>query len=193
MLVSVLSTMTAKRLLRYSIYTLKNKRRGERIEIGQDLSLLEKVHVADVMERDFPHVTRDTPFAKVLQTLDKSKMDMVPVLDENGDFYGIIGFHQVRTVIHSEALRDLIIAEDVTLRSPITVTPSANLADVFTELGMLDINSLPVVSDEDPKKLVGVIARSSIVSRYRKEVILESEAERSYSFFPTAKTSSNKS
>ena len=193
MLASVLSAMTAKRLLRYSIYTLKNKRRGERIEIGQDLSLLEKVRVADVMERDFPHVTRDTSFVKVLQTLYKSKMDMVPVLDENGNFYGIVGFHQVRTVIHSEGPQDLIVANDVALRAPLTVTPSANLADVFTELGMLDINSLPVVSDEDPKKLVGVITRGSIVSRYRKEVILESEVERSYSFFPTAKTSSNKS
>lgn len=190
MLASVLSTLTAKRLLRDSIYTLKNKRRGERLEVGQDLSLLERVYVADIMERDFPYVMRNTSFIKMLRTLYKSKMDMVPVLNENGEFYGIVGFHQIRTAIYSEALQDLIIADDVTLQNPLTVTPGTSLADVFTELGMLDINSLPVVSDEDPKKLVGVVTRSSIVSRYKKEVILEDEVEHSYSFFPTSKNTS---
>ena len=45
---------------------------------------------------------------------------------------------------------------------------------------MLDANCLPVVSEEDPKKLVGIVTRSSIVSRYRKEVILEEEGEYGY-------------
>ncbi len=183
MLASVLSTLTAKRLLKDSIYTLKNKRRGERIEIGQDLSLLERVYVADVMEKKFTHVTRDTSFIKLLRTLHKSKMDMVPVMDENGAFYGIVDFHHVRTAIHSETVHNLVIADDVTLANPITVTPSTNLADAFTELGMLDTNGLPVVSDDDPKKLVGIVSRSSIVARYKKEVILEDEMGDSYSFF----------
>ncbi|MCP4364089.1 MAG: CBS domain-containing protein, partial [Planctomycetes bacterium] len=77
----------------------------------------------------------------------------------------------------------LVIADDVTLPNPITVTPSTNLADAFTELGMLDTNGLPVVSDDDPKKLVGIVSRSSIVLRYKEEVILEDEAGGSYSFF----------
>jgi CIC family chloride channel protein len=183
MLACVFSTLTAKRLLKDSIYTLKNKRRGERIEIGQDLSLLERVYVSDVMEKRFTHVTRDTSFIKLLRTLHKSKMNMVPVLDENGAFYGIVDYHHVRTTIHSETVQNLVIADDVTLPNPITVTPSTNLADAFTELGMLDTNGLPVVSDDDPKKLVGIVTRSSIVLRYRKEVLLEDEAEGSYSFF----------
>ncbi|MEE9559075.1 MAG: chloride channel protein, partial [Candidatus Brocadiales bacterium] len=183
MLACVFSTLTAKRLLKDSIYTLKNKRRGERIEIGQDLSLLERVYVADVMEKRFTHVTRDTSFIKLLRTLHKSKMDMVPVLDENGAFYGIVDYHHVRTTIHSETVQSLVIADDVTLPNPITVTPSTNLADAFTELGMLDTNGLPVVSDDDPKKLVGIVARSSIVLRYNKEVLLEDEVGGGYSFF----------
>ncbi|MGR3296094.1 MAG: chloride channel protein [Candidatus Bathyanammoxibius sp.] len=183
MLACVFSTLTAKRLLKDSIYTLKNKRRGERIEIGQDLSLLERVYVADVMEKRFTHVARDTSFIKLLRTLHKSKMDMVPVLDENGAFYGIVDYHHVRTAIHSETVQNLVIADDVTLPNPITVTPSTNLADAFTELGMLDTNGLPVVSDDDPKKLVGIVTRSGIVLRYKKEVLLEDEMGGSYSFF----------
>lgn len=179
-LVCVLSTMTAKRLLKDSIYTLKNKRRGERIETGRDMSLLERVQVADVMERDFPHVTRDTSFVKMLRILYKSKIDMVPVLDEKGEFYGVVGFQQVRTIIHDESRQGLIAMDDVTLQNPLTVTPGDSLADVFAEFGMLDANCLPVVSEEDPKKLVGIVTRSSIVSRYRKEVILEEEGEYGY-------------
>lgn len=183
MLTSVLSTLTAKRLLKDSIYTLKNKRRGERIETGRDLSLLERVWVAEVMEKDFPHVTRETSFTKMLRVLYKSKMDVVPVLDEEGKFYGIVGFHQVRTAIRDEDKQEHIVVDKVALRDPITVTPSTNLADVFTELSMLDINCLPVVSDEDPKKIVGFVTRSSVISRYRKEIIVEEEEESSYSFF----------
>lgn len=181
MLTSVLSTLTAKRLMRDSIYTLKNIRRGERIEVGQDLSLLERVQVADVMERDFPRVSRNTSFVKMLRLLYASRVDMVPVLDEKGEFYGIVGFHQVRRIIQDRADQDGLVVDDVTLRNPVTVTPSTNLADVFTELGMLDVNGLPVVSDEDPKKLVGIITRSSVISRYRREAIRENQAERSYS------------
>ncbi len=192
MLASVLSTLTAKRLLKYSIYTLKNRRRGERIEIGQDLSPLERLQVADIMERDFPPVTRDTSFVKILRILYRSKIDMIPVVDENGEFYGIVGFHQVRTAIYDEGLQDLLVADEVTLRNPVTVTPSTNLADAFTELGMLDINSLPVVSDEDPKKLVGIVTRASVVLKYKKEIILEDEAEHSYSFFLPLKNNSDK-
>ncbi|MFQ5957704.1 MAG: chloride channel protein, partial [Candidatus Brocadiales bacterium] len=183
MLTCALSTLAARRLLKDSIYTLKGRRRGERIEVGQDLSLLERVSVADVMEKDFPHVNRDSSIIKMLRTLYKSRMDMIPVLDENGEFYGIVDFNEVRAVIHSEGLQDLLVVDDVTLHNPLTVTPSANLADVFTELGMLDINCLPVVSDENPKKLVGIVTRGSIVSRYREEIIREDEAEHHYSFF----------
>ncbi|MFQ5863142.1 MAG: chloride channel protein [Candidatus Brocadiales bacterium] len=192
MLTSVLSTLAARRLLKDSIYTLKSKRRGERIEVGQDLSLLERVQVADIMEKDFSHVTRESSFIKMLRTLYKSRTDIVPVLDEKGEFYGIVSFHQVRKAIYDKGPQELLVADDVTLRDPLTVTPSANLADVFTELGMLDINSLPVVSDENPKKLVGIVTRSSIISRYRKEIIREDEVEHGYSFFRTPINNSNK-
>jgi CIC family chloride channel protein len=168
MLAVVVSTLIAYRLSHESIYTMKLSRQGISIRPREEVDLLEKVTVQEVMTRDFPTVPAEMTFAQIADKFAKSKHHGFPVVDKDGHLKGMVTLADVESQIDSESRKLTVV--DIATTSLITAYPDESLRDVVQKLGAKEVGRLPVIDRKDPSRLIGVLRRYDIVKAYVKAI-----------------------
>jgi len=171
MLASVISTFLANHLQRESIYTLKLVRRGITLKGGKDKSLLEGILVQEVMTTSWQTLPQDMPFSQLLHFVEQSRESMFPVLNWKGELEGILTLQDIRAVMTKSVLEDLVIVRDIMSTNAPAVAIDENLGSALAKFGMRDFDGLPVVDRHNPKKLLGILKRSDIISFYNKRLL----------------------
>lgn len=172
MISCVISKMVARKISSDSIYTLKLSRRGELTGTGKDISVLENLHVRDVMDTRFRTIPRETPFYEIVKLIRTTNHDIFPVVNETGEYVGIINFQQIRQTLQNEVVQRLMLADDLLVRDEYRLTSGRNLLEVFNEMAMRDVDCMPVVDEDNENMLIGLVTRQSVMARYRKELLL---------------------
>lgn len=167
MLAVVVSTLVARSLSRESIYTLKLKRRGISFHPQEEIDLLERVTVKEVMTRKFPTVHSKVTLAEIAKRFAKSKHHGFPVVDEKGKLKGMVTLADIEANMSSN--QELTVA-DIATANLITAYPDESLHDVVHRLGTTEVGRIPVVDRKDPSRLVGVLRRYDIVKAYAKAI-----------------------
>lgn len=175
MLASVLSTLLAHRLKRESIYTLKLVRKGISLRGGRDVSILTSTFVREVMSRSWEAISQSMPMGQLLRLVEESRFSFYPVVNSTGGLEGILSLQDVKRLITKRGLEDLVIVKDVMPGYVQTLTEDETLASALQKFGLQDVEALPVVDKENPRKLVGVLKRSDIVTFYNKKLLERTE------------------
>ena len=168
MLAVVVSTLIAYRLSPESIYTLKLSRRGISLRSREEVDLLEKVTVKEVMTRDFPTVLPEVKLTEIIERFARSKHHGFPVVDKGGNLKGMITLADVESKIVSSS-QELTVA-DIATTDLITAYPDESLHDVVHRLGIREVGRIPVVDRKDPSRLLGVLRRYDVVKAYVKAI-----------------------
>ena len=168
MLAVVIGTLIAYRLSRDSIYTLKLRRRGISLHPQEEIDLLEKVNVEEVMTHNFPTVAPEMTLAQIADRFAKSKHHGFPVVDKQGNLKGIVTLADVEAKLSSKNL-ELTVA-DIATTQLITAYPDETLHDVVHRLGSNEVGRIPVVDRKAPSHLIGVLRRYDIVKAYAKAI-----------------------
>jgi len=171
MLASVISTLLANKLYRDSIYTLKLSRRGITLKAGKDKSLLEGILVQEVMTTSWQTVPQNMPLSQLLQFVEQSRENVFPVLNLKGELEGILTLQDIRSVVTKRVLEDLVIVKDIMSTNAPTITMDENLGSALSKFEVRDFDGLPVVDKHNPKKLLGILRRSDIISFYNKRLL----------------------
>jgi CIC family chloride channel protein len=171
MLASVIATLLANKLHPESIYTLKLSRRGITLKAGKDKTLLEGISVQEVMTRSWETLPQDMPLSQLLRFVEQSRENVFPVLNRKGELEGILTLQDIRSVVTKSVLEHLVIVEDIMSHSPPTITLDENLASALSKFQVRDLEGLPVVDKHNPKKLLGILKRSDIISFYNKRLL----------------------
>jgi CIC family chloride channel protein len=171
MLASVVSTLVANKLLRESIYTLKLSRRGITLKAGKDKSLMEGILVREVMTTKWQALPQNMPLSQLFQFVEQSRNNVFPVLNVRGELTGILTLQDIRSVVTKRVLDDLVIVEDIISHNYPIITPDENLGSALGKFQLRDLDGLPVVDEHNPKKLVGILRRSDIISFYNKRLL----------------------
>ncbi|TWT93396.1 H(+)/Cl(-) exchange transporter ClcA [Botrimarina colliarenosi] len=156
-----------------SIYYKKLSRRGEHISRGHDLHNLDHVMVRDVMVRKFPTLNPGDNAAEIIKIARQHpEMESLPVMGADGKLIGIIRAEDLHRVLDSDLPPELVNAEDIALRAPLSVHPAENLIEAMRDFGARDVETLPVeVGVGESRRLVGLLLRSDVMRRYRKEML----------------------
>jgi CIC family chloride channel protein len=96
------------------------------------------------------------------------------MVDEENNLSGILSFFDYNDAIFDENLFDLIIAKDLATAEVVTVSLNDNLYDALEKISVKDFSILPVVSADNPRKLLGVLSRRDIIGAYEKAVVKKS-------------------
>ena len=155
-----------------SIYYKKLSRRGERIARGHDLHNLDHVMVRDVMVRRFPTLRPSDNAAEIIRIARRHpEIESLPVMAD-GKLIGIIRAEDLHRVLDSDLQPELVNAEDIALRAPLSVHPAENLIEAMRDFGARDVETLPVeVGVGESRRLVGLLLRADVMRRYRQEML----------------------
>jgi len=172
MICCIVSTYTFRAFSKNSIYIQYLLNKGINIQHGREFSILNSIHVRDVMNSNVVTITKDMPFKKILETISYSKNFYYPVVNEEGDMIGILSFSDIREVIFEEELADLIVANDLATKNVVTLSPNNNLNEAMELFAQLDVDQLPVVKVSDDKKVIGMLTRGDVIAVYSREVLV---------------------
>lgn len=173
LMLSVIVSSTIVQIINKGSYHLKLlERQGFRISEGRETSILKSILVESVMRDDPILINLNTPLNKIVPILIDSPHRVLYTVDKNSKLVGAITENQVRPLITEyESLKKSIIAHDIADTGLIRAKSSYDLDSVLKLLTKADVEELPVVSDEDENKIIGVIRRQDVLDTYHRESI----------------------
>lgn len=168
MLTCITSTIFASYLSKESIYTMKLARQGINLQAGKEVNILKSIMVKDAMAKGAQTISESMTVRQFNDFLTSSKHSNFPIVNAKGELSGIISFQDFKSVMFEPGLEDLIVIKELATEKVITITNEENLDDAFKKIGSKNIEQLPVVSKNNPNKIVGMLSRRDIISAYNK-------------------------
>jgi CIC family chloride channel protein len=139
-------------------------------EFMMDILQTMKVENLTPLIKDVRCVNEDMPFSEFKKIFQTTKQHYFPVMNGKGDFSGIFSSTDIREVIFTSHLEDLVVMKDIMISDIIITTPSEDLNTVLLKLTQKNIDALPVVNQEDHGVFLGLIYRRDIISHYNDHV-----------------------
>ncbi len=174
MITCVISNIVGRQFLKESIYTLKLLRRGINLEEGKEVNVLKSIKVSEVMNTEVETITEALGLERLAEIVFKSKYNSFPVVCDGNKLTGILSFFDYNEAIFDEDLKGLVVAKDIATSDVVTISTEDNLYDALEKITFKDFSIIPVVSPDDPAKLMGVLTRRDIMGAYNKAVIKKS-------------------
>ncbi len=173
MLVCVIADGVSMLFMRTSIMTEKLARRGLRIHQDYEADVLQRVSVSETMATDAVTIPAEMKLSELADRIARHDPAMtrhqgMPIVDGEGRLCGMITRGDVlRALEQPDGNRTVL---DAGTRKLIVTYPDELLYDAAAKMLRANIGRLPVVERGDPKKLVGYLGRSGILSARLKHI-----------------------
>ncbi len=151
----------------YSIYTQGLARKGELITHDRDKTALTLLMVNEMVETQFEIVRSNQTLRNLVEAISRSNRNLFPVVDEAGNFDGVISLDDVRQLMFDQSKYDSVYVKDLMQMPDVFVTLSDNLETAIAKFRKTGWYNLPVL---DGKKYVGFVSRSNIFMIYRSKI-----------------------
>jgi CIC family chloride channel protein len=170
MLSGVTATLMAQLVFRDSIYTLKLRRRGVRLNTLADTTILKRLQVSQIELQHCPTVLPDDPLQSLLDKAATWSISDFAVVDDKGDYQGMAVAHDIKTaLLQREAIPLLVVGEIMRDDLP-TVGPYESLDLVLDKFARHDVQSLAVSESADNDQIRALITRQAVMRHYHIEL-----------------------
>jgi chloride channel protein, CIC family len=134
----------------------------------RDRFLLSKMDLSELIETNFVVVHPEEDLRSLIRSISSSSRNQFPVLDENEKLIGIIFMDHVRKVIFDPARDESLRVKQLMSPPAAVIEKNENIHSVLQKFDHTKLWNLPV---SENGKYVGFLSKSSILSRYRSEML----------------------
>jgi chloride channel protein, CIC family len=205
MLGCVIADMIAIRFLPSSIMTEKLRRRGLVVPQGYEAGILKIVRVGEVMRRDVLPIPAEMTVGELAERIGHSKLtadglagarpvegsamrertalnltDGLPIVGSDGRLAGMVTQGDLLRALEADPKGEITVIEAGSNRL-IVAYENEVVFDAMQRMLENNIGRLPVVSREEPGKMVGYFNRASLLSAWARQV--EEEGMREHGWF----------
>lgn len=118
--------------------------------------------VEHIMRTNVQFVRASATFDDVLHFLERSTYNHFPVVQEDGEFVGVIHFSDVRGVIYDPALSTLVTAIDLADPDSTVVPADMRLSELLNVFTTENVGVLPVVERAQDRHVVGIVEQRDL-------------------------------
>jgi len=165
-------------LMRHTIMTEKIARRGARVPADYTADYLDQVLVRDAASRQVVALTADDTLASVRAWLSSRAPGTghqgFPVNDSNGDLVGVLTRRDIFNTEEPETSQLWRIIK----RPPAIVFEDNSLREAADHMVYEEVGRLAVVARDNPRKVIGWLTRSDLLTAHRQRLDDRSRAER---------------
>ena len=170
MLATVLSTMVSRLISDDTIYTLKLSRRGIHLEDGQDVDIMQRVTVEEVMKINVDTVPMDMPLLDLSTEFMETHRTGFPVVNDKNELLGIVSVQDLERKFEKDTIMGKTVADIATTEGLVVAYPRESMQVVLRRLGARDVGRVPVVASEESRQLLGLVRRRDILSAYNHSI-----------------------
>jgi chloride channel protein, CIC family len=136
------------------------------------VDILQAIRVKDLMHlvKKVEVIPRDMTFGNFRKFFPETKQHYFPVVDQHKRLVGIFSSTDIRAVLFSTGIANLVVMNDVATFDIILTTPSEDLNAVLQKFTVKNIDSLPVVSEDDHGILIGMLNRREVIAYYNEQI-----------------------
>jgi Kef-type K+ transport system membrane component KefB len=147
------------------------KRAGE---IGMNVTeedLIAEYKVGDVMDSSVVTISPAKSFSDILVTFSNTDYSCYPVVDDEGRLAGSITLSGIKQTLSHQGQADWLLACD--LMEPVTDHTFAysSLGEALGHMDQYGIDYMPVVEDNEGRKLIGILNRRAVKRRISAELL----------------------
>jgi len=88
----------------HSIYTKYLAERGELFTHHKDKSVLQMMDVKSHLETNFNTIDKESNLGELVKVVAKSERNIIPVIDDENNFYGLVFVNDIRNIIFNQEL-----------------------------------------------------------------------------------------
>lgn len=179
LMLSVIVSSTIVQIVNKAPYHLKKlEKQGFHFTGGKEAAILKSISVDEVMQNNPVLVHQNASLQTVVSKLMESAHHIIYTIDDDGNLSGAISETHIRPLITEfDSLKESLIANDIADNRVTAITEKHDLDYALKILTRADIDELPVVSERNDKKVVGIISRQDVLSAYNKESLKSDLAE----------------
>lgn len=136
------------------------------VDIMQTIKVNDLMHLVKKVEL----IPQDMTFLDFKKYFSKTKQHYFPVMDQNERLIGIFSSTDIRGVLFSRDIEHLVVMKDIGTSDIIVATQSDDLNTVLQKFTTKNIDSLPIVKDDDHQILIGMLNRREVISFYNQQI-----------------------
>jgi chloride channel protein, CIC family len=129
--------------------------------------ILEGLHVEQaILRRTVTLIPENTQFKELIKIVTASQDYHFPVVNGDGRMTGIVSINDVREVLLEDSIATLIVAKDVATPNVLRVFLHESLQATLDKMARINVDELPVVSQDEPDQIITMISKRDIISYY---------------------------
>ena len=131
---------------------------------------MERIRVRDALDAEAVRVPPEARIDALVQAAGTTRRGVLPVVDEDGTFLGLITHHGLREAILARGdLAPLLIAADLAEPQE-PLHPTQSLRAALAAMNARSVDALPVCEERDDGPVfVGLLSRADVLVAYERE------------------------
>jgi len=136
------------------------------------VDILQAIRVKNLMHlvKKVEVIPQNMTFRDFRKFFSETKQHYFPVVDQFDRLAGIFSSTDIRSVLFSKGIGQLVVMNDIATFDIILTTPSEDLNAVLQKFTIKNIDSLPVVKDDDHGIMIGMLNRREVIAYYNEQV-----------------------
>lgn len=171
------ATLVTRTFGRASVFTESLEERGIETSWGLEQSWMRSVPISQIPWRSIPRVSEYARLKELKQVYTAAGKGCVQVVDDEGLMTGIVTFADLQQWLIDPALDQVIVASEVVNPNVQVLSESDSLLEAIRVLDREEFEQMPVVSDDNPRKVLGMVSRNAIFSTYHKMIVKHGEGD----------------
>jgi len=168
MIVSSISFVLVKYFRPDSPDVQKLKARGTIVSDNKDITILSKIDTSDLIETNFSTVHFKSSLRDIVETVKFSRRNVFPVVKKSRKLLGLIYLDTIREEMFNQELYDKVTARELMRKPSAVIELNEDIFSIMKKFEESGQWNLPVV---ESGIYVGFLSKSSILDRYRQELL----------------------
>jgi len=177
MIACSVATMVTRSFGKASVFTEALQERGIDTDWGREQSWMRSVPITRIPWRSIPRVSEHARLEELKQVYTGSGKGCVQVVNDEGLMVGIVTFGDLQQWLLDPTLDQVVVAAEVANRNVQVISESDSLLDAIRVLDREEFEQMPVVADDNPQKVLGMLSRNAIFSTYHKLIVKHGEGD----------------
>lgn len=152
----------------HSIYGMRLARQGQLITHHTDHAVLTLMSLDSVIEQDVTTVSPDMELGKLIHFISRSRISIIPVVDDAGGLLGEIDVSKLRHIVFRTELYTHFRVSQLMTQPPAVLGDNDTMEEVMHKFDSTDASMLPVINSVGHLK--GYVARAHLYNQYRQMV-----------------------
>jgi CIC family chloride channel protein len=163
----VVAHLMASAIYHDSIYSIKLRRKGALAAPQQEMGVLDILLVTDAMSPEYETVPASLPLEAMTEVARTGRVRSWLVMGEEGELRGIVTETDLEAAIVSGDREGLTVG-DIMTTALTTCTPGESLRTAFRRFADRAVYQIPVVDEDDPTKVEGVLRRNELLWAFKE-------------------------